>query len=59
MNLFKRTTKKDNKVYTNYYLVAENGTRIPIEVKLIKKDGKVLNKYDLAKLNALAKPYVD
>lgn len=54
MKVVKTLTKKDDRVYTNYYLVTENGVRIPIQVKLIKKDNKTLNKYDIVKLDTLS-----
>lgn len=57
MRVYKTTTKKGDKTYNNYYLVCENGVRIPIEVKLIKKNGKLANYYDLVKLDAISIPY--
>lgn len=54
MKVVKTLTKKDDKVYTNYYLLTDNNVRIPIQVKLIKKDNKVLNKYDVVKLDTVS-----
>lgn len=49
------TRRKDGKSYTNYYLVLENGTRIPIEVHAVKNNkGEIVNKYDYVKLNTIA-----
>lgn len=57
MKVSKTTTTKEGKTYNNYYIVCDNGVRIPIEVKLIKRQGKIINYYDLVKLDVIAEPY--